>query len=182
MRGSTSLAACVALLPLAGTLRLTPRAPAAHVARAPRRHRTAVAAADAPDDDDVPVGGLINPSDVASLSARIAKIQQTGLATPAQKLFELATAQPPQLLLRDFFRRGESVALFRRPEPDESESRESPTDVGEPRRMSSSRRTSKARCISSAVARSRASPRSCAKSALAWPDARMGSSWRSATL
>ena len=104
MRGSTSLAACVALLPLAGTLRLTPRAPAAHVARAPRRHRTAVAAADAPDDDDVPVGGLINPSDVASLSARIAKIQQTGLATPAQKLFELATAQPPQLLLRDFFR------------------------------------------------------------------------------
>lgn len=46
---------------------------------------------------------------------------------------------------RDFFRSGESVARFLLPLPDESESKESPTLVGEPLRMSSSRRTSRAR-------------------------------------
>ena len=56
-----------------------------------------------------------------------------------------------------FLLSGLSVARFRRPEPDESESRESPTLVGEPLRMSSSRRTSRARWTSSAVARSLAS-------------------------
>lgn len=44
------------------------------------------------------------PEDIAKLSQRIATIQQNGLATPAQKLFELATNKSPQALMQDFFR------------------------------------------------------------------------------
>jgi hypothetical protein len=52
----------------------------------------------ADDEDDG------KPLDLAKLSQRIAKIQENGLATPAQKLFDLATEKPPQALMQDFFR------------------------------------------------------------------------------
>ena len=55
--------------------------------------------------DMTPGGGLIRPEDRDLLSSRIQKIQEQGgaVATPAQKLFELATEKPPQLVLREFF-------------------------------------------------------------------------------
>jgi len=59
-------------------------------------------------DDDAPSakgGDLINPGDLEKLRARISRIQESGgaLETPSQKLFELATAKPPSIMLRDFF-------------------------------------------------------------------------------
>ena len=55
--------------------------------------------------DMTPGGGLIRAEDRELLSSRIQKIQEQGgaVATPAQKLFELATEKPPQLVLREFF-------------------------------------------------------------------------------
>jgi Ca2+-binding EF-hand superfamily protein len=55
--------------------------------------------------DMTPGGGLIRAEDRDLLSSRIQKIQEQGgaVATPAQKLFELATEKPPQLVLREFF-------------------------------------------------------------------------------
>merc|ERR1719316_2619575 len=47
-------------------------------------------------------GELASPSDMAQLQARINKIQENGLATPAQKLFELATEKSPSALMMDF--------------------------------------------------------------------------------
>ena len=63
----------------------------------------ALPADDVPDMS--PGGGLIRAEDRELLSSRIQKIQEQGgaVATPAQKLFELATEKPPQLVLREFF-------------------------------------------------------------------------------
>merc|ERR1719291_46070 len=46
---------------------------------------------------------LLSPSDMATLRARIARIQENGLSTPATAYFEMATEKPPGLLLREFF-------------------------------------------------------------------------------
>ena len=58
---------------------------------------------DLPAEEPPEGGGLISPTDLAKLRSRIAKIQEEGLTTPAQKLFELATQKPPQMLLQEFF-------------------------------------------------------------------------------
>lgn len=55
-----------------------------------------------PDEDDP--GGLISPEDIERLRSRITRIQKEGLATPAQKLFDFATSQPPQQMMVEFFR------------------------------------------------------------------------------
>ena len=53
---------------------------------------------DLPEKDPPEGGSLISPAELAKLRSRIAKIQEQGLTTPAQKLFELATQKPPQML------------------------------------------------------------------------------------
>lgn len=40
---------------------------------------------------------------LAKLRERISRIQQSGLATPAQAYFDIATEKPPQRLMREFF-------------------------------------------------------------------------------
>ena len=45
----------------------------------------------------------IPSDDMNKLRERIQKIQESGLATPAQKLFDLAMAKPPQQLMQEFF-------------------------------------------------------------------------------
>ena len=47
--------------------------------------------------------GLLSPSEMERLRSRIQKIQERGIATPSQKLFELATKESPSALMRDFF-------------------------------------------------------------------------------
>eukprot|EP00966_Prymnesium_polylepis_P320893 7377244-Prymnesium_polylepis.1 len=56
-------------------------------------------------DDEGGGGELIRPGNLDNLRARIARIQERNgeVATPAEKLFELATQKPPSVLLRDFF-------------------------------------------------------------------------------
>jgi hypothetical protein len=59
-------------------------------------------------------GGLsanINPDDLDRLKRRIQNIQENGLATPAQKLFDMAMSQPPQALMREFFRTGDPMVI-----------------------------------------------------------------------
>lgn len=46
----------------------------------------------------------IDPEDMDKLRMRIQKIQETGLATKSQKLFEMAMSKPPQMLMQEFFR------------------------------------------------------------------------------
>jgi len=48
---------------------------------------------------------MIGPNDLSNLRARIARIQESGgeVATPAEKLFDLAIQKPPSVMLRDFF-------------------------------------------------------------------------------
>ena len=76
--------------------------PPVAVLHASAARRTAVRLADdAPPADG---GDLVSPSDMARLRARISRIQEEGLATPAQKLFDLAMATPPQALMVEFFR------------------------------------------------------------------------------
>jgi len=48
-------------------------------------------------------GELVNPSDMDALRSRIEKIQKDGIASPAQKLFELSIRQSPSSLMREFF-------------------------------------------------------------------------------
>lgn len=56
------------------------------------------------DADDEPASGaLIDKGDIERLSARIARIQKSGLVTPSQKLFELASQESPGELMRSFF-------------------------------------------------------------------------------
>ncbi len=55
----------------------------------------------APSPDDQ--GGLIPMGDMERLRQRIQSIQENGLSSPAQKLFELAMQTPPQQMLREFF-------------------------------------------------------------------------------
>lgn len=59
--------------------------------------------ADEPAEEEA--GALINPADLDKLRARISRIQESGgvLATPSQKLFEIATSKPPSVMLKDFF-------------------------------------------------------------------------------
>jgi hypothetical protein len=47
--------------------------------------------------------GALDPDAMAKLRERISKIQQGGLATPAQAYFDIATEKPPQRLMREFF-------------------------------------------------------------------------------
>lgn len=55
----------------------------------------------AADDQPSAEGGPL--TDMDALRLRIAKIQQDGIATPKQKLFEIATEKSPGLVLREFF-------------------------------------------------------------------------------
>eukprot|EP00316_Scyphosphaera_apsteinii_P021191 CAMPEP_0119319044 /NCGR_PEP_ID=MMETSP1333-20130426/48330_1 /TAXON_ID=418940 /ORGANISM="Scyphosphaera apsteinii, Strain RCC1455" /LENGTH=362 /DNA_ID=CAMNT_0007325367 /DNA_START=111 /DNA_END=1199 /DNA_ORIENTATION=- len=48
-------------------------------------------------------GELMSQSDLSVLRKRISRIQERGLTTPSQTLFEIATEKPPAVLLRDFF-------------------------------------------------------------------------------
>ena len=48
-------------------------------------------------------GELMRPGDMDALRSRIEKIQKDGIATPAQKLFELSTRQSPSTMMREFF-------------------------------------------------------------------------------
>ncbi|KAL1503972.1 hypothetical protein AB1Y20_010388 [Prymnesium parvum] len=75
-----------------------PSPPAPHHRTATRRHCVLTMAAEESG------GELIGPSDLSKLQARIARIQQSGgqVASPAQKLFELATQKPPSSILREF--------------------------------------------------------------------------------
>ena len=63
--------------------------------------------------DEESGGELISPSSLSNLRDRIARIQESGgeVASPAQKLFELATQKPPSLLLSDFFSRAVRQAM-----------------------------------------------------------------------
>ena len=54
----------------------------------------------AADDQPSAEGGPL--TDMDALRLRIAKIQQDGIATPKQKLFEIATEKSPGLVLREF--------------------------------------------------------------------------------
>jgi hypothetical protein len=45
----------------------------------------------------------LDPDALAKLRERIRRIQQGGLATPAQVYFDIATEKPPQRLMREFF-------------------------------------------------------------------------------
>ena len=53
----------------------------------------------------------INPEDMDRLRKRIQNIQENGLATPAQKLFDMAMSKPPQVLMREFFRTGDPMVV-----------------------------------------------------------------------
>lgn len=60
------------------------------------------------DDDSSAIGndgsgGMLPPSEMERLQARIAKIQESGMASPSEKLFELATRETPSSLMRSFF-------------------------------------------------------------------------------
>ena len=45
----------------------------------------------------------MSPSDLNNLRARIARIQESGVPTASEALFDLATQKPPSIMLRDFF-------------------------------------------------------------------------------
>ena len=45
------------------------------------------------------------------LKSRIQRIQENGLATPAQKLFDMAMSKPPQVLMQEFFRTGDPMVV-----------------------------------------------------------------------
>jgi len=60
--------------------------------------------------DDDPASGL-SSDDMDRLRARIQRIQEGGLATPAQKLFDMAMSKPPQVLMQEFFRTGDPMVV-----------------------------------------------------------------------
>lgn len=91
---------CAPLAPLRTTARCASRASRASVLVL----SAAAGSANFTSDPDKPAGGLISPQDMAKLQARIARIAEDGLSTPAEKLFQLAMAKPPQVLMQDFFR------------------------------------------------------------------------------
>jgi len=55
------------------------------------------------NDPDESAGEMLSPSDMQRLRSRIQQIQESGLATPSQKLFELATQKSPYTLMTEFF-------------------------------------------------------------------------------
>jgi hypothetical protein len=91
---------------------LVPSAVAFHVAtiqdaarsRHAARSITSTMAADANgDNDDKPAGPLLPPAELERLRSRIQKIQENGITSPSEKLFELATKETPSALMRSFF-------------------------------------------------------------------------------
>ena len=53
----------------------------------------------------------LSEDDMNRLRSRIQRIQEGGLATPAQKLFDMAMSKPPQVLMQDFFRTGDPMVV-----------------------------------------------------------------------
>ena len=91
---------------------LVPSAVAFHVAtiqdaarsRHAARSITLTMAADANgDNDDKSAGPLLPPAELERLRSRIQKIQENGITSPSEKLFELATKETPSALMRSFF-------------------------------------------------------------------------------
>mmetsp|Transcript_48623 Transcript_48623/g.97018 ORF Transcript_48623/g.97018 Transcript_48623/m.97018 type:complete len:404 (-) Transcript_48623:195-1406(-) len=89
-------AGCALDFKLGGTCTL----PHVSIWRAPLRTvgRSIVTCMVLPDDDSE-----LSSADMQRLRGRIQKIQKDGLASPAQKLFEIATYKSPHALLTDFF-------------------------------------------------------------------------------
>ena len=91
---------------------LVPSAVAFHVAtiqdaarsRHAARSITLTMAADANGDNgDKSAGPLLPPAELERLRSRIQKIQENGITSPSEKLFELATKETPSALMRSFF-------------------------------------------------------------------------------
>ena len=91
------------VVPLATALSATGSiASPARILPSPLRRAASRCAALGPDDEG---GAMLPAAEMDALRARIAKIARQGgeLATPAQKLFEIATEKQPGVLMAEFF-------------------------------------------------------------------------------
>lgn len=95
MTATTGVAAFA--VPTIATRRLAFAAPISRLA-------VTLQASNGEEDEAMPDAGSLSANDLLKLRQRILNIQENGLATPAQKLFDLATNKSPQVLMQDFFR------------------------------------------------------------------------------
>ena len=98
LMSATSGAAAFGVVPLAA------RGPAHGAFGIRAAIRLDASAAGGGDDDGAAGGGELSTESLLKLRQRILNIQQNGLASPSQKLFDLAMSKSPQTLMQEFFR------------------------------------------------------------------------------